>query len=178
MSRTRYRVFEREYPYFLTCTVVAWLPLFNDPECAQILLDSWRFLQGERNVRIFGFVILENHVHWIAAAGDLPAKLQHFKSYTARRIIDGLEKRGRATLLGELGFYKARHKTDQDRQVWQEGSHPQQIQNEEMMIQKLEYIHHNPLRRGYVEDPVHWRYSSARNYAGMRGLIEVETDWR
>jgi hypothetical protein len=47
-----------------------------------------------------------------------------------------------------------------------------------MMTQKLEYMHLNPVRRGYVDDPVHWRYSSARNYAERAGLIEVVTDWR
>ena len=34
-----------------------------------------------------------------------------------------------------------------------------------------------PVVRGYVDDPVHWRYSSARNYAGQLGLIDVVTDW-
>jgi hypothetical protein len=56
-------------------------------------------------------------------------------------------------LLQELNFYKLRHKTDQDHQLWKEGSHPQQIQNEKMMRQKLEYMHYNPVRRGYVDQP-------------------------
>jgi hypothetical protein len=51
------------------------------------------------------------------------------------------------------------------------------IQNKEMMRQKVEYIHDNPVKRGFVDEPVHWRYSSARNYAGQTGLIEVETSW-
>ena len=42
------------------------------------------------------------------------------------------------------------------------------------MKQKIEYIHHNPVERGYVDKAEHWRYSSARNYAGEEGLIEVE----
>jgi len=46
-----------------------------------------------------------------------------------------------------------------------------------MMLQKLEYIHNNPVARGYVDDPVHWRYSSARNYARQEGLIELVTQW-
>ncbi len=46
-----------------------------------------------------------------------------------------------------------------------------------MMRQKLDYIHYNPVRRGYVDDPVHWRYSSARNYAGLPGLLPVMMDW-
>jgi hypothetical protein len=46
------------------------------------------------------------------------------------------------------------------------------------MWQKIEYIHMNPVNRGFVDDPLHWRWSSARNYAGQKGLIEVVTDWR
>ena len=77
-----------------------------------------------------------------------------------------------------LGWFKLRHKTESRYQLWQEGSHPQQIASEEMMIQKLEYMHNNPVRRGYVDAPEHWRYSSARNYLGLRGLIDVTTNWR
>lgn len=177
MSRTRYRIFEQEYPYFLTSTVVAWLPIFSHLPLAEIFFDSWRFLQRERGVRIFGYVILENHLHWIASANDLAEQVGRFKSYTARRIIDEMQRRGFATLLAELHYFKLRHKIDQTYQLWQEGNHPQQIQHPEMMRQKLEYIHNNPLRRGYIDEAIHWRYSSARNYAGMDGLIDVITDW-
>ena len=45
------------------------------------------------------------------------------------------------------------------------------------MRQKLDYIRHNPVKRGYVDQPEHWRYSSARNYAGQEGLIEVMRVW-
>ncbi len=46
-----------------------------------------------------------------------------------------------------------------------------------MMIQKLEYMHYNPVKRGYVDDPMHWRYSSTRNYAEQEGLLEVCMEW-
>ena len=46
-----------------------------------------------------------------------------------------------------------------------------------MLRQKIAYIHNNPVNRGYVDAPVHWRYSSARNYAGLEGLIEVVDAW-
>ena len=59
-------------------------------------------------------------------------------------------------------------------ELWQEGSHPQQIQSDEIMVQKLEYIHANPIRRGYVDDAIHWRYSSARDYAGRAGLLRIQ----
>ena len=104
--------------------------------------------------------------------------IQSSKSYTAKQLVELLQRRAATALLRALGALKLRHKTQSDYQVWQEGSHPQQIQNDEMLWQKLEYIHNNPVARGYVDDPLHWRHSSARNYAGQPGSIEVVTDWR
>jgi hypothetical protein len=69
------------------------------------------------------------------------------------------------------------HKTESTYQVWKEGNHPQLIESEEVMRQKLDYIHQNPVKRGYVDLPEHWRYSSARDYAGQKGLIEVVRAW-
>ena len=177
MSRTRYKIHDNAYPHFFTCTVVEWLPVFTRQESVQILLDSWSFLQREGRLTVFAYVVLENHIHFIAASDQLSKEIGDFKSYTARRLIDLLKSANAKTLLDQLAFRKALHKNDRDYQFWQEGSHPQQISSDEIMRQKIEYIHYNPVKRGYVDDPTHWRYSSARNYAGMAGLIEVTTDW-
>lgn len=178
MTRSRYRIFEDEYPYFMTWTVVGWLPLFTRSDTTDILYNCWRFLQKERDFKIFAYVILENHLHLIAAAPNLAKVVKDAKSFTARQIIDQLRHSSAETLLKQLSFHKLAHKDESDYQVWQEGSHPEQIQNDAMMWQKIEYTHNNPLRRGYVDDPLHWRHSSARNYAGLPGLIDVITDWR
>ena len=61
--------------------------------------------------------------------------------------------------------------------VWQEGLQPKLIQNDATMISKINYIHHNPVKRGYVDEAIHWRYSSARNYEGVNALLEVENFW-
>lgn len=178
MTRSRYRIYEENHPHFLTCTIVGWLPVFTRPETVDVVLNSWRFLQREREFLILGYVILENHLHLIARAPDLAKAMKDFKSFTARQIIELLEHRAASVLLKQLHFHKLPHKTESEYQVWHEGSHPQKIDGDEMMWQKLEYMHNNPVERGYVDDPLHWRYSSARNYAGQPGLIEVVTDWR
>ena len=177
MTRSRYKIFETDHAYFLTCTIVGWLPVFTRPEAVQIIFDSWQFLQDHDRLRIYGYVILENHLHLVASSPDLSKEIGDFKSFTARKIIDFLEERKAQVLLKQLRFHKARHKTDRDYQVWQEGSHPQQIKDDAMMRQKLEYMHNNPLARGYIDEAVHWRYSSARNYAGAQGLFPVVMDW-
>ena len=177
MSRTRYTVRDNRYPHFLTCTVVDWLPVFTRPEAVQIVLDSWTFLQERNRLRLYAYVVLENHLHFIAAADDLSEQVGDFKSFTARGLIDLLKASGANTLLRQLRFQKLAHKADREHQLWQEGSHAKQIGSEEVMRQKIEYLHNNPVKRGYVDRPEHWRYSSARNYAGEVGLIPVTTDW-
>lgn len=177
MTRTRYRIYETEYPYFMTCTIVGWLPVFTRREAVDIVFDSWNFLQRERQLKLFGYVILENHLHLIASAPDLATVMKNFKSYTARQLLDLLNRNSAKTLLHQLRAHKLKHKKNSEFQVWQEGNQPKQIQNDEMMWQKLAYIHDNPVKRGYVDDPLHWRYSSARVYARQPGPVEVVTDW-
>jgi putative transposase len=177
MSRTRYRIYEDWYPYFLTCTIVGWLPVFSRPRLVEQLFDSWRWLQTNRGFKVFGYVILENHLHLVASCDDLGTAIGDFKSFTARQIVNDLKARGESLLLKQLAWHKEAHKDDRSYQVWQEGSHPQQIQNEDMMRQKLEYTHYNPVKRGYVDQPEHWRYSSARDYAGMPGLFPICREW-
>ncbi len=178
MARSRYRFGDDHYPHFMTDTVVAWLPAFSYPDYASIVIDSWRFLQNERAVDILAWVMLENHIHWIAVGPELSRRVGEFKSFTATSILKKMQINGAKTLLQELRFYKLKHKVDQLHQLWQEGSHPQIIESDKVMWQKIEYIHNNPLRRGFVDDPIHWRYSSARNYASMPGLLDVCVDWR
>ncbi len=177
MGRSRYKIVEDNRPYFLTCTVVNWIPLFTRPATTQIILDSLAYLQQQQRLTLYGYVMLENHLHLVAQAGDLSNEISSFKSYTAKMLIRYLQEKQVTRILDQLAFCKKRHKTDRQYQLWQEGSHPQLMQNKTVLRQKLEYIHNNPVTRGYVDDPVHWRYSSARNYANVEGLLAVFTEW-
>src|SRR5208283_6108947 len=173
MTRTRYKIYNHQQPHFLTMTVVAWVPLFANPEIVSIIIKSLRFIQRERGLTLYAYVIMEHHLHMIASAPELAKTLKEFKSFTARKIIDYLEERSSILLLKELKKAKLPHKKESDHQLWQEGNHPEEIYSEQMLIQKIEYIHTNPVRRGYVEEAKHWRYSSARNYEGREGLLKV-----
>jgi REP-associated tyrosine transposase len=59
-----------------------------------------------------------------------------------------------ANMIGKENTYK----------IWQTGSHPISIESDKFFHQKLNYIHENPVRKGYVDKPEYWIYSSARNY--------------
>lgn len=173
MGRSRYKIYDHQAPHVLTCTVAGWLPVFIHPDLAHVILDSLRFLHTKGRLTLYAYVLMENHLHLIASAEALQKEISRFKSYTARAIVDLLKATGRRPLLRQLSRHKRAHKNDRNYQFWQEGSHPQCIQGDAMLRQKLDYLHFNPVRRGYVDDPAHWRYSSARNYAGQPGLIDV-----
>ena len=174
MGRDRYKFKIKDAPHFMTCTIIEWLPVFSDPAAAESVLDSLAYMQEQGRLSLWGFVIMENHLHLIASSPDLPREIGIFKSFTARKIIDYLDEQGRTSLLELMHFFRAAHKQDREYQLWQEGSHPEIIAGEEMFKRKLEYIHYNPVRRGYVDKPEDWRYSSARNYAGMKGLLPLK----
>jgi len=177
MPRSHYRFLGDDAPYFMTMTVNHWLPVFTRPETVDIVLDSWRWLQQNEDFRLHGYVILENHLHLVARSSDISGTIKRFKSYTARAILDHLRDRNVRGLLDLMALFKRAHKTESTYQFWEEGSHPQRIESEAVMRQKLDYIHQNPVKRGFVDLPEHWRCSSARNYAGQPGLIDVDRDW-
>ena len=174
MGRSRYKVLPGANSYFATCAVVDWLPLFKQPELAQIVRNSMTFLYEEARLVLHAYVLMEDHLHLVGSSADFSKDMKNFKSFTARSIVDFLGQTGADTYLKQLRLLKKSHKKDQTYQVWQEGFHPQAILNEHILREKIEYVHYNPVRRGYVEYPEQWRYSSAAQYAGFTGLVPIE----
>lgn len=176
MGRSRYKIVHPELPHFVTLTVLHWIPLFTRPATVEILLDSLRFL-GKGGLKVYAYVILENHLHLILQSPQLDRDIARLKSYTAKQLLRYLSEHRVTQVLEQLAFYKKAHKADRRYQLWQEGVHPEWIQSQAMMRQKVDYIHQNPVKRGYVDIPEHWRYSSARDYMGVAGLLEVCKSW-
>jgi REP element-mobilizing transposase RayT len=171
MGRSRYKIYEEHYPYFITSTFNEQLSLFADQEVAKIVLDSLQFLQKERLITLYAYVFMHDHLHCIMEGNNLSDKLRTFKSYTARAIIDYLKETNRTYYLRRLK--NGVSKENSEYKVWQEGFHPKQIRTTEMMIQKISYIHYNPVKAGFVNREIDWRYSSACNYEGLDGLIPI-----
>ena len=176
MGRNRYRITDPQQPHFITLTVLHWIPVFTRPQTVNILLDSLRFL-GRDGLKVYAWVVLENHGHFILQSKALDKDIARLKSWTVKRLIQHLIENNVRQILEQLAFYKKAHKRDRAYQFWQEGVHPELIQGEEMMRQKIDYIHQNPVKRGYVDEAAHWRYSSARDYLGHEGMLEVYRQW-
>ncbi len=173
--RSRYTITESEGIYFLTLTIVDWLPVFTTPATCAIALDALRYCREEKGLRLYAYVLLENHAHLVAEAPDLMRCMQSYKRHTARALINWAQDTEKGWLLHHFAYCKKAFKHNSRYQVWQEGVHPQLIQGDDMLRQKMVYIHNNPVRRGYVDIPEHWRYSSARNYeCGDHSVLEID----
>ncbi|MPX98099.1 transposase [Salinivibrio sp. VYel6] len=176
MGRSRYKITDPHLPHFVTLTILHWIPVFTRPDTVNILLDALRFLSRD-GLNVYAWVVLENHCHLVLQSQALDRDIARLKSWTARNLIQYLAERNVKQILDQLAFYKKAHKGDRAYQFWQEGVHPELIQNDAMMRQKIEYIHQNPVKRGYVDEAAHWRYSSARDYMGTSGLLAVCREW-
>lgn len=174
MPRSRYKVYDQNQPHFLTSAIVNWIPLFTDPDQVNILIESLQFLHDEERLRLHGYVIMENHFHLVATSPNFERDVGSLKSYTAKGFLRLLEMKRHRSRLDEFRWRKLRHKVRQRYQIWNEGYHPKQIASHQMLNDTLNYIHLNPVKRGYVDDPSHWRYSSFRNYQGLEGILPIE----
>ncbi len=168
MSKNRYKSSEENALYFITCTVVKWLPILDHYDVVEIVVESLKFLVQKKSLKIYGYVIMKNHLHLIVSCEKLSDRVRDFKSYTSRKIFELFEKKNSE-------FYIAAFKNERKnkRSIWMEGYHPQLIFSVEMFEQKLIYIHSNPVRKGYVDKPEDWQYSSARNFSGKSYVLGI-----
>jgi REP element-mobilizing transposase RayT len=173
--RSAYKFINPEGVYFITSTIVEWIPVFTSEKYFKIITDNTKYSQKKRDLKCHAYVILDNHFHMVISGQELSKSIALLKSYSARKIIDELKKDGRSLILKQLESFKKQYKVKSEYQLWQEGSHPQEITNSDMLNQKIDYIHFNPVRRGLVEKPEDWKYSSASfYYAGNKSEIDIE----
>ena len=86
MGRSRYKIYEPTHPHFITCTILHWIPIFTRKESVQIVFDCLEFLKKKDNLKIYAFVVLENHLHLVVQSNDLAKSMESFKKFTAKKI--------------------------------------------------------------------------------------------
>ena len=151
-----------EYADYFTATNLEWKKLLEPDKYKDIIIDSMRFLVQDKRVIIYGFVIMPNHMHliWQMQAGRQRDHVQRdFLKHTAQEI----KKDMRITMPAELESYLVNAK-DREYQFWERNALSVEIWSEKVLIQKLNYIHENPVRAGLYIYPEDYKYSSALFY--------------
>jgi putative transposase len=144
--------------HFLTFSCYHRRAKFAAPRERSIFEQSLEQVREEYGLCVYGYVVMPEHVHLLVnepERGKLASIMQSLKQSVARRLA----------LRAEEPFWQARY---YDFNVW----------SERKFVEKLHYIHRNPVTRGLVSGPEQWQWSSFRHYAnGETGPVEIESEW-
>ncbi|MEW6085690.1 MAG: RHS repeat-associated core domain-containing protein [Chloroflexota bacterium] len=171
----KYRIVAGVGVYFVTFTVVEWLPVFIDEASCKIVVDSLNFCYANKALRINAYVIMPTHMHAVLFdAGFDPFQLKRtlddFRKFTGRQLLDFCAEHRPSNFNEEFRKHAG---TDRERRFWQASRHPEGILSEKFLIQKVNYIHDNPRRKGLVRKAEDWRYSSAAFWMGVEDKNDV-----
>jgi putative transposase len=153
---------ESELPQYITATILDWKMLLKPKKCKDIIIESLRFLVEKERVIIYGFVILDNHIHiiWQMKQGHKAENVQRdFLKYLVQEFKKLLEMHDKVF----LEQFKV-SKKDRNYQFWQRNSLSIPLYTKEVFEQKLDYVHYNPVNAGLCDLPEEYYYSSANFY--------------
>ncbi|MEX2478982.1 MAG: transposase [Gracilimonas sp.] len=179
MSR-KYKFHNQTQAYFVSFSVINWIDVFIRPVYNNILIDSFKFCQDNKGLIIYAWCIMPSHVHLIMGTSQNPMQsiLRDFKSFTSRKLKEEIHDYPKESRKNWMTWMMKRagvnNSNNIDWQFWQQHNHPIELFTAEMINQKLEYLHFNPVKAGFVIHPQDWKYSSAKDYYGGKGILDVE----
>ncbi len=180
MSGDRYKIEDQQGIYFLTMTVIHWIDVFSRREYRDIIVASLNFCIKNKGLKVFSWVVMSNHIHLVAQVKEpfgVSGVLRDFKKFTSKEImkaiIDIPESR-REWLLDKFSFEARRTGRAENYKFWKDSNHAIYIDSNIDIWEKIDYIHLNPVSTNIVEEAEDYIYSSARDYVGRKGLVDVE----
>ena len=166
--------------YFVTDTVVDWVDIFSRPIYKHIVLDSLTYCQQHKGLIIYAWVLMTNHFHaLVGSTGEYKVSdiWRDYKKFTSKEIlrvltVESTESR-REWMLNRFEYGGKHDKRIKNYRFWQEGNNAQIVVFNDFFEQKFDYIHQNPVKAEIVNRAEDYRYSSAIDYAGGKGLLDV-----
>jgi len=176
-----YKIRHQSAPHFLTFSVVDWVDIFTRQLYRDLIVDSLKFCQENKGLLLHAWCIMTNHLHLIMSAREkgLSDLLRGFKKYTSAQLVKAVSENKyesrREWMLRHFAKAGQENSRNPGNQFWQQDNHPVELYSAAFIAQKLNYIHENPVRAGWVEKPEHYLYSSSRNYVSgwAAGLLDV-----
>jgi REP element-mobilizing transposase RayT len=171
---SEFRITTPDELYFVTLTTVGWVDVFTRIDYKNILVENLAYCQLNENLEIYSYVIMSNHIHIICRRldKDLNELLGRFKSYSAKQIIKAIENNPQESrkewLLYLFNYFAKANKQYSKNHFWQYTTHPVLLYSNDVIKQKIDYIHNNPVRAGLVNEPENYIYSSANIYSPLK----------
>jgi putative transposase len=177
----KYQIRDQRSIYFVTFTVVNWIDIFIRDCYREIFISSIKYCQDNKGLEVYAYCIMTSHVHLILGTrgeNNLEDIIRDLKSFTSRHVRKELEgnftESRREWILWMFTRAGKKNKRNNDFQFWQQHNHPIELNTNEMIDQRMDYVHNNPVEAGFVKEPEHWEWSSATDYAGSgKGKIDL-----
>jgi REP element-mobilizing transposase RayT len=151
--------------YYLTSVAHKRIPVFQTDAIKQIVCDALDEARASGGIMIFAYVIMPEHVHLITdCARKIRDVLRFTNGVSAKRVLDHLKNSGYESSLAKLRIQEREQKHKYS--LYQHHPNAFEIYGEDTMMQKVNYIHLNPVRSGLVKRPEEYRFSSARFWQG------------
>lgn len=156
-----FRISKDNPAYYLTAVTKDRLPIFRTDSLAQVMCNAINEARLSGKFLIFAYVIMLDHFHLVTDSRvDSKDILRYVKGIASRRIIDHLKDNGHTDSLEKL---RIPHRSDgSDYMVWQRHPNTRLLWSEQMLWQRIQYTHLNPVRAALVDHPNDWKWSSAR----------------
>ncbi|MCH7534823.1 MAG: transposase [Bacteroidetes bacterium] len=127
-----YKIRDQRAIHYLTFQVVEWVDIFTRQVYRDIILDSLRYCQNEKRLKVHAYVIMSNHVHCILSSDktDLSTLVKEFKAFTSKKILKTINEEPESRRGWMLGIFEAaakKHKRNSKYQVWTHENQPKEI---------------------------------------------------
>jgi putative transposase len=178
---TKYKFIDNNGIYFVSFATVSWVDVFTRLTYMEIFIESVRYCQQNKGLKLHAWCLMSNHAHLVfSRSGQYSHSdiLRDLKKFTSKNLIEAIEnnpsesrKEWMLNIFRSAGQNKNNNK---DFQFWQQDNHPIELFSPAVTFQKIDYVHNNPIVAGIVSEPDHYLYSSARDYLGINGVLDVE----
>lgn len=159
-------------------TIVNWIDLFTRLQLKYVIINALDYFTKNKGLAIHAWVIMPSHLHLIVSSNsNLSNIIRDFKKFTSKQLIKEIIHIPESRRKWLLESFKKNAKVlrrNTNYKVWKDGFHPVELNYNSIIDQKLDYIHFNPVVDEIVDEPEMYKFSSARDYSGKKGLIEVE----
>ncbi len=179
MSR-KYKFCDLEGLYFVSFATVYWIDVFTREDYCSVFSQSLDYCRKNKGMELFVWCIMPSHVHLIFRAKENnPGELMRdLKKHTSKALVNCITEHPQESrkewILWMMKRAGQRNSNVTGHQFWQQDNHPIQLWSGEIIAQKADYIHNNPVTAGLVTEPQHWKYSSAIDYSGGKGVLNID----
>ena len=178
---SKYKVGEDAIAHFVTFSVVGWIDVFSRECYKEIFVNSLKYCQENKGLKLHAWVIMTNHVHLIVSSdtNKIENLVRDIKKYSSKQIIAAIQESKTESrkewMLNLFSYAGKNNSNNKDFQFWKQDYHPIELNSANKSKDRLDYLHENPVRSGLVWEPWHYKYSSAIDYyTNEHGLLKIE----